>query len=295
MIHAYTAYGLTFHLSFPCPILPLAAPDAEPDVTVVDGPVPRQLSAPVAQDQSWQAEPGRFLLKGGRYAGRFLVESGRRVTLQRSSTAEDQALGFHFLDSVLAATLRQNGLLILHANSVVTPRGAVAVSGESGAGKSTTLAALLQRGCTMLADDVTVLRLGIDGRVEVLPGPPQYCLCEDAAQRLGQDIAGLPRHRKRNKKFVVPAHAAIAKTPLPLRALYLLRSHPGSELRVRCLNGAEKFDAMQEAIYGPLLPEEHPSQFPLFAALTSQVKVFRMERPEQGWTLDAVAEALLHG
>jgi hypothetical protein len=295
MIHAYTAYGLTFHLPFPCPILPLAAPDAAPDVTVVDGPVPRQLAAPVAQDQCWQAEPGRFLLKAGYCAGRFLVESGRRITLQRSPRAEDQALGFHFLDSVLAATLRQKGLLVLHANSVVTPLGAVAVSGESGAGKSTTLAALLQRGCAMLADDLTVLRPGADGRVEVLPGAPQYCLCEDAAYSLGQDIAGLPRHRKRNQKFVVPAHAAIAKSPLPLQALYLLRSHPGSDLRVRPLNGAEKFDAVQEAIYGPLLPQEHPSQFPLFAALTSQVKVFRMERPEKRWTADAVAEVLLHG
>jgi hypothetical protein len=196
---------------------------------------------------------------------------------------------------VLAATLRQNGLLVLHANSVVTPGGAVAVSGPSGAGKSTTLAALLQRGCTMLADDVTVLRAGADGRVEVLPGPPQYCLCEDAAYSLGQNVAGLPRHRKRNQKFVVPAHSAIAKSPHPLQALYLLRSHPGSDLRVRRLHGAEKFDAVQEAIYGPLLPQEHPSQFPLFAALTSQVKIFRMERPEKRWTADAVAEVLLYG
>jgi hypothetical protein len=295
MIHAYTAYGLTFHLSFPCPILSLAAPDAAPDVMMVEGPVPRQLAAPLAQDPSWQAEPGRFLLKAGQYAGRFLVESGRRITLQRSPRAEDQALGFHFLDSVLAAALRQNGLLVLHANSVVIPGGAVAVSGASGAGKSTALAALLRRGCAMLADDVTVLRLGADGRVEVLPGAAQYCLCEDAASSLGQNVAGLPRHRRRNKKFVVPAHSAIAKSPVPLQSLYLLRSHSGGDLRVRRLHGAEKFDAVQEAIYGPLLPEEYPRQFPLFAALTSQVKVFRMERPEKRWTADAVAEVLLHG
>src|SRR5207253_11833 len=126
------------------------------------------------------------------------------------------------------------------------------------AGKSTTLAALLQRGCAMLADDVTVLRLGLNGSVEVLPGAPQLCLCEDAVDNLGQDVTGLPRHRRRSNKFVVPAHTAMAKSPVPLQALYLLRSHPGNDVRVRCLIGAEKFDTVQESIYGPLLPQEHP-------------------------------------
>jgi hypothetical protein len=295
MIYAHTAYGLTFHLPFPCPVLPPAAPDAEADVTVGEGPVPRELEAPTAQGQGWQAGPGRFLLKAGMCAGRFLVENGRQITLQRGAVADDEALGFHFLDSVLAAALRQNGLLVLHANSVVTPRGAVAISGESGAGKSTTLAALLRRGCGMLADDITVLRPAADGRVEVLPGVPQYCLCQDAADTLGQSIAGLPRHRRRSNKFVLPSHAAMAKSPAPLQALYLLRSHPGNDLRVRRLSGAEKFDAVQESIYGPLLPEEHPDHFSLFAALTDQIAVFRMERPQNRWTADAVAEAVLHG
>src|SRR5271154_1870042 len=90
MIHAHAAFGLTFHLPFPCPILPLAAVDAVPDVTVVEGPVPRGLPAPVAQDQTWQAEPGRYLFKAGRFAGRFLVEGGQRITLQRNSGADDE-------------------------------------------------------------------------------------------------------------------------------------------------------------------------------------------------------------
>jgi len=295
MIHAHTAYGLTFHLSFPCPILPLATADAKPDVTVVEGPVPRQLAAPVAQDQNWQAEPGRFLFRAGRHVGRFLVERGRKITLERNPGADEEALGFHFLDSVLAAALRQNGLLVLHANSIATQRGALAVSGESGAGKSTTTAALLRRGCALLADDLTVLRAGPEGRVEVLPGMPQFCLCEDAAGRFGQDITGLSRHRRSSKKFIVPARAAMANSPVSLHALYLLRTYPGHDVRVRRLRGAEKFDAVQEAIYGPVLPQEHPAQFSLLAALTQLVAVFRLERPEQRWTVEAVAEAMLGG
>jgi hypothetical protein len=294
MIHAHTAYGLTFHLPFLCPLLPTAALDAEPDVTVVEGPVPRQLDAPLAEQETWQAESDRFLFKAGRNAGRYLVESGNRITLERSPMSDDETLAFCFLEAVLPAALRQNHFLVLHANSVATLRGAVAIGGESGAGKSTTTAALLRRGCSLLADDVTVLRAGPNGGVEVLPGAPQFSLCPDAIDSLGQDPTGLSRHRRRSTKFVIPAHASMAADPSNLRALYFLRPYDGSEVCVRQLRGAEKFDAVQDSIYGPMLPHEHSAHFPLFAALTERVKVFRLDRPANRWTADAVAEALLH-
>ena len=295
MIHAHTAYGLSLHLPFPCPMLAAGSGDQPPDVSVVEGFVPRDLPAPVAQDRNWQAEPGRFLWKAGRRAGRFLVENGRLITLQRGPVAEDEMISCHFLDNVLVAVLRQNGLLVLHASSVITPSGAVAVSGESGAGKSTTLAALLRRGCSMLADDVTALRKGAGNHVEVLPGLPQFCLCEDAADGLGQDIARLPRHRTQSRKVVVQDQSAVPSTPSPLAAIYLMRTGPGNDLRVRRLDGAEKFAALQTCIYGPMLPGEHPALFALFAALAKQVRVFLIERPAHRWTADAVAEVVLHG
>ena len=293
MTYTYSVYDLTLRVPFPCPPLAQAPEDATPDVVVSDGVVPRALVAPCAQDARWQAEPGRFLLRGGARAGRFLAEDGTRVTLERNPAAEDEMLAFHFLDSVLAAVLRQRGLLVLHANAAVAPRGAIAVSGESGAGKSTTLAALLQRGCTMLADDITVLRLDAAGRVEALPGVPQLHLTEEAAEGLGQDISGLPRYQWRRMKAAVPIQ--IASAPASLRALYLLRSGPGPDLQIQTLTGAAKFAAVQECIYGPLLPREHPDQFPLFVAVTEQVAVFRLERPAGRWSVAEIAEVLLSG
>jgi hypothetical protein len=204
-------------------------------------------------------------------------------------------LGYHFLDAVLAAALRQNGLLVLHANSLVTPSGAVAICGASGAGKSTTLAILLRRGCAMLADDMTALRLTRDGSVEAVPGIPQFALCEDAADTLGQKSAGLRRPHQQRKKIVVPAVDMMARAAAPLKAIYLLRSHPGAKLQVRSLHGTEKFSALQESIYGPLLPQEHPSHFPLFAAVARDIAVFSLERPEKQWTADAIADVVLHG
>lgn len=292
-MHAYTAYGLTLHLPFPCPILPTTSIDSIPDVIVEDGPVPYQLAAPLAEDTHWQAEPNRFLWRGGRRAGRFLVEGGQHVTLQRNRAAEDELLGFHFLDAVLAAVLRQRGWLVLHANAAVTPTGAVAISGQSGAGKSTTLAALLAHGCTLLADDITALRLNQADRVEVLPGVPQLHLCEDAAHQLGQDIADQPRYQWQRLKAAVST--PLAESAAPVRTLYVLEIGSTKHLRIRSLSGAEKFSALQACIYGPLLPQEHPAQFPLFAAVTEQVAVYHIERSADRWTMDEIVEFVLHG
>ena len=293
--YTYTAYGLTLSVPFPCPLLALAPAGAMPDVNVADGAVPRTLAAPHAEGNMWQAEPGRFLFRGGNRAGRFLAEGGTCVMLERNPAAEDELLCFYFLDAVLAAILRQRGLLVLHANAAITPEGAIAVSGESGAGKSTTLAALLQHDCAMLSDDITALRLGDDGQVQVLPGVPLLHLSEDAAAGLGHDITGLPRHQWRRMKAAIPTQAAMATQPARLRALYLLQTHTGDDLRVHTLTGAKKFAAMQTCVYGPLLPQEHPGQFPLLAAVAEKVAVFRIERPGALWAVREVMNVILNG
>jgi hypothetical protein len=299
MIYAYRAYGLILHLCFPCPALVPADASEPPDVVMVEGVVP--LDSSVADETRWLAEAGWFLWRGGRRAGRFLVENGRRVTLELSPTAEDEALAFHFVRSALPAVLRQRGLVVLHASAATTPSGAVAVGGRSGAGKSTTLAALMARGCPLLSDDVTALcavpvlstSLSRLGGALVLPGVPQLYLCEEATLGLQQDASGLPfRAFGRLKRAMRPAQE-MPQQAVPLRAIYLLQTAAGPNLNVHPLSGAARFDALQECLYGPLLPAEHREQFSLFAAVAEQVAIYRIERPADRWTVDEIVTEII--
>lgn len=295
MTYTYTIYGLTLRVPFPCPMLSPAPLDTPPDITVVEGAVPSSLPRPIVEEERWQSAPGRFLLRGGLRSGRFLVECGERIILERNPAAEDKMLAAHLLSSVIAALLRQRGLLVLHANVATTPTGAIALSGVSGSGKSTTLAALLACGCSMLADDITALCLGQDGAISALPGVSKMSLCEDAAIRLGYDATDHPRNPLRRHKVIVPSQAAMPKSPIPLKTIYQLRRHSGDTLIVTALNGAEKFATLQECIYGPVFPEEHPGIFPLLTAISEQVDIVRIERPASHWSLDDVVGAILHG
>ncbi len=298
--YTYTTYGLTLRMPFPCPGLPAASADAVPDVTVAYGTVPMNLEDAVAADDSWtmgyswQIAPGRFLLKAGMRAGRFLVEEGSRVVAERNPAAEDERIVFHLLHSVMAAVMRQRGLLVLHANVVLTPAGAVVLSGKSGAGKSTTLAALLQSGCTMIADDIAVFCFGATGSVEVLPGVAQMHLWEDAAERLGMNITGLASHPLRRRKAAVAAPIGSVGL-LPPKAIYLLECNGVEQLHVSSLTGSDKLAALLDCVYGPMLPEEHPGQFRLFCSAVEQMAVHRIIRPEGRWTVAEVIKVILNG
>lgn len=290
----YHAYGLTIRVPFACTALPTADPRSAadvPDVVVRAGPVPRRLSAPRAGEGAWQAAPEAFLLRGGSRAGRFLVQAGT-VTFERNPGCDDAVLASWFTHYVLPALLHQRGLLVLHANAVLAPGGVIVIGGESGAGKSTTTAALLNAGCRMLSDDLTALRRGTPGTVDVVPGMAEVHLAGNAAAGLGYRIAPAQLQPLRRMKAAIPTGDGMAVRPGRLHALYVLRLSGGDDVTVTQLSGGEKFRALQECLYGPVFAEDHPALFSLMTAVTT-VPFFFLDRPAGRWSVSEVTREIL--
>ena len=294
--HTYRAYGLTIQVPFACPALTpadAAAGAAAAEIVVRECPVPWRLGAPRFGAASWEAAPGEFLLRGGRRSGRFLVEAGT-VSLERNPACDEAVLARHFTDQVLAALLRHRGLLVLHANAVQTPDGVVVIGGDSGSGKSTTLAALLRRGCRMLSDDVTALRPGdAPGVIEVVPGAAQIHLTRDAAEGLGYAVSPAQLQPWRRMKTAVSARDRMTGQAGRLRALYALCPSGAEEVVTTRVAGGAKFLVLQECLYGPMFAEEHPALFPLMSAVVAAVPFYRLDRPASRWSVDEVAETIL--
>ena len=290
--YAYSVYGLVLRVPFPCPSLQFAPDESMPDVTVAEGPVPAELADRTAAGLAWEAAPCRFLSHAGRRTGRFLVEAGCRVTLDRSPAATDARVALHFLTTIMAAVMRQRGMLVLHANAVLTQAGAVVFSGASGSGKSSTLAALLRLGHRMLADDMTAIRMDEGGVATVVPGIAQFNLPGEAATSLNQSTDGMAQRRGRRVKITIPA--AVAAAPAPLRALYLLQPEAGTTcVRREPVTGAAKFALLQASLYGPVHQADRQAFFPLEVALLSKTPVYRLVRPLDRWTMDDVLRVML--
>jgi hypothetical protein len=290
-----TAFGLTFDLPFPCPGLVSATASATPDVTVVEGRVPRELGVTAIRGDGFDAEQGRFLLRGGRHSARFLIEDGTRVTIDRNPKCEDAIVAFQFTHSVMAALLHQRGCLVLHASAVLLDDGVAIVTGESGAGKSTTLAALAARGYRALSDDVTALAIGSDGEIEVTAGLPWIHLCGDAAAMLAPEHNDLPREEWHRMKVAVPVAGCAGADRMLLRRWVTLAVGPGGELRTRYLSGTEKMAALLDGIFVPMSAGEHAQRHGLLRVLMERIGVLSIERPAGEWMVDRLVEAVLRG
>lgn len=288
--HRYRAYGLTIEIPLACSDLAPADAEADADIVVEENAVSAGLRSPAHREPGCDVASGSFLSRGGPRGGRFLVRGADRVVLERHPEADDAILAAQFVSTVLPVILHHRGLLVLHANGAVADGRAVLVAGPSGAGKSTTLAALLARGCRMLSDDVSALRVGRDGRIEVVPGPARIRLTSASASAVGVDI-GAPAAG--GVKSVVRSEPSMASEAVPLGGIYVLASERREGVDCTALAGVAKLEALLGCLYGPVLRSEHEALFPLLRGVLERVAVFALRRPDDRWSVGELVDRIV--
>ena len=292
--YRYRSYGLTIETPFACDGWEPADGNTNMDVVAVDGVVANRLPAAVVSHPRFDAAPGLFLHRGGPRTGRLLVQGGNRVVVQRRAEADEAVLAKQFGASAVPAVMRHRGLLVIHASAAVLDEGAVLIAGHSGAGKSTTLAALLKRGFRMLSDDVSVVRFGKDDELEVLPGPARVRLTKRSAAGVGIEVTNDTGNSVGPvRKRAVPTEHSMATAAAPLRALFILRIGGRERVTITTLAGTEKFQAVLACVCGPLLEDDHPQLFPLLRCVLEAVPGFELQRPGDRWSAEEVADRVL--
>jgi len=240
---SYSVFGLSVQCNLPIPGLETREPQATPDLQVLLGISPQEKNdIPVSAGHltyvsSLTTETGEPMLRmwelanGGFLHGVYcdgtqfwLDRSGTRlwVTWPKSSSLESTAL--YLLGPVLGLVLRYRGLVCLHASAVVVQDRAIVFAGPEEAGKSTTAAALAQRGFPILSDDVVPLAER-DGAFFALPGSPQLRLWPESVEMLFGGRDSLPRLLPDWEKRRLAAgdhRSSFWSRPCLLGAIYLL-------------------------------------------------------------------------
>ncbi len=220
-------------------------------------------------------------------AGAILVRDGREITVDARPGADARALRAYLLGPALAVALHQRGLMVLHASAVALDGGAVAFLGASGAGKSTTAAALHARGHPVIADDAVAIELAAAGPV-TLPGAPPLRLLPDALTALGAAPADLPAAHPGDAKRTWAAGVHVAG-PLPLRRCYVLADADRPVIEPLAGHPAV-FAILQHSYVGPAIrlfaSADHLARC---ARLAGAVPVRRLARPRALDRLAALA------
>lgn len=270
-------------------VLPQAG---QPMVTVTVGAAPRQIASPLAISDSCEANAQEFLLRLPGI-GTYYVRNGTDVTVEPAAGVAAIDLRAYLLGNVFAVLCHQRGLLPLHASAVGTPRGAVAFLGDSGAGKSSLVAFLAQRGHTVLADDICLLDPKAPLHSRVLPVAPWLKLWRTTLDALGQTSAGLPRVFTEDDKYRYAMHAD--PTPTALAEIILLERIPAGEHdapRLERLAPVHALHAVLELTYQSWLVRaigQTESHFLRCGEALEGVRVYRMRRP---WGFDAMDRTL---
>lgn len=194
------------------------------------------------------------------------------------------------LDSVLFTVALLQGYEALHAGAVATKDGALAITAPSGGGKSTLLAALLQRGLPLMADDVLVLRaMGADAPI-AYPAPPLMTVPVESLKRIAALApAGAISFLGPERWIAVPVHPK----PLALKAMVVLDRREG------LATSLTRIETPLALLLGTLMSypvsvERQRARFELAAAMASEVELWRLSA-EPHCDPDVLAQTLLEG
>lgn len=253
----YAIYGLTLVSNQPLPgLLPTDrhAPvdvrvdlieDRESDPLSGDSSIPRAIFRPRGS-ANFQFRIEKRVLADGSYFNLwfrgneqmepvdFLLDSkGSHISSTNWTNSVIEEVTVLLSGTVLSCALRLRGQICLHACVLGIGQQAIAILGSSGAGKSTTAAALADRGHAIVSDDIAVLS-DRASHFLVQPGYPRLRLWPESINALYGSEVGLARVIcLSEKRFIDLSYSGgenasnrsawrFHKEPLPLAAIYVL-------------------------------------------------------------------------
>ncbi|MCX6276629.1 MAG: hypothetical protein NT004_00860 [Bacteroidetes bacterium] len=246
----YKAFGLVFKSCIEHPDFIAEAAISEPDCLISFGSVPHKLNKPDALGGVYQLQGRQFFLRIEN-VGRYLIENGDKITIERLPGATDREIIVFLWASAVAALLHQRGKLIVHGSSIMKGENAIIFSGPSGSGKSTIASIFATRkGAMIISDDISAISYDPLSEVPfVLPGYPLMKLWRDSSDKLGLEWDDSRLIRDRVNKMMVNINDKFVNHSVPLRQFYLLsyiNKGPGA---IREVNGYKKLELLTGKIF----------------------------------------------
>jgi len=285
----YLAFGLVIDSPIPLPEAYPAEPGAVADVTVTSGvagaDIPKDDFFDKARENRlwWMGIPDDSRTLFNCPSGLFEIRNGSEVVMQLYPDADMELAKIFLLGSAMGAVQIQRGRIPVHGGAVVTPRGAMIITGGQGAGKSTMTSAFVHNGYKYLTDDVSSVRFE-DGRAFIVPAYPQRKLVRDACAPLGYDPDSLILVDGKRDKLAIRDVENWQREPTELSLIIELHSTGREdEVSVEPVRGHAKLACVLRNLYRMWMHTPggnmHPAVFKKILSIAEQADVFRVGVP----------------
>lgn len=297
-MYYYWAYGLIVKSELAFPELFPISMSSDIDLEIGLGEMPYALMAEVNACKS-----SRFITSseyvliisgvGGYYAG-----FGKKIIIEKEQHADLDSVRLFCLSNAFAAVLYQRKSIPIHCSAFLHQDQLILIFGDSGAGKSTTLGAMMKRGYKVFSDDVCVPVVDeTSGSVSLFSSYPMLKYWKATADQLEIDQAQLSRQIRPNiEKYGLYFHDQfILESKKPVLIFVLNVSKGAEDLSIKPLAGIELFRRLEQHAYRgeqlgfSNLKKEH---FTLFTRLANQCCSFLIDRPKEVDSLDQIADMI---
>jgi len=285
--YSYRAFGLNI-LSEIAVSAFKPAPPAPPDVTIRKGDVPSELPGVINKGVLYQSSATGFILNIDSVAS-YYAREGSEITVRPCENADDRQVSAFLNGTVFGAIIHQRKLLPLHASTVIYRQQCLVFAGLSGAGKSTMAASLINKGATLVADDISVVDCS-GNRPLVYPAYPAIKLWEDSLLHLGFAHEKLLPVRELLRKYYQPVERFEGE-PSAIDRIIILNSHNLPGFQRRELTGVDKFIMLKKHTYlfrgipKTSLQENH---FTLVSRMAASIPVHILTRPNSGFDIKSM-------
>jgi hypothetical protein len=278
MNYTYTLGGIVIASEFEIEELTPSAETA--DVTLKMGKTPEKLENASINKILVQVNANEVILTIPDIAKFWIINDNEVIieVLHPDKTADAQKYILSFILGVLSF---KKGFYPLHGGGVIHNGEAYLFTAHSGAGKSTTVAGLQQRGFKALADDICNLYIENEN-IMMHPCFPRFKLWEDSLEMLNIKNVGEYKLRSDLQKFLIPVLNDFSITPVPVKRIYLLVENREGKTFMEEVMGKDKMEILRNNNYKPWMVKAFnilKEHFGLMSSISNKVEIKRFNRP----------------
>jgi len=280
---SYTYWGFGLHIAsqieFP-ELVPVKF--AEADVEIHIASVPRVLGEKKISPAgfSYIQNDTELLLEINDVAT-YYAKNGNNIIIQpHESLTAMRELRVYVLATVLAAILTQRKQLPVHASAILHKNRLILICGDSGAGKSTTLAGLIKKGHLVFSDDVVVI--GQDNQTTA--SYPMIKLWEDAQDKLEHALFDDRSFtiKPGMNKYGIFFHDKFDMGKYRVKKVLILKKDDVAFIESKHIAASAAFKELSKQVYRPMLihnNELRALKFSVISALANNAAVYQITRP----------------
>lgn len=242
---------------------------------------------------------GGALLRLGYFDGTqfWLDQDGKQVWAIWNDPLKIEDAATYLLGPVLGLVLRLRGVTCLHASAVAFGGKAVAFVGSAGAGKSTTAAALLHRGHSVISDDIVAL-VENEEMFRVMPAYPYLCLWPDSVEQIYGSREALPPFTSNFEKRYLALGSdgpRFEDRPLIIGAIYVFGERSSSKASAEAMAPREALLNLVPNTYATNTIDKamRAKEFEVLGRLVSRVPVRKLSPHQDAQHLDELCELIV--